>query len=367
MSIEQTLSLRMRSGWVEAAALAVFVLALVAALYVKRETLLIGLDGAYMQDLARRQFADGIPIFLSSLDLYQGLGDIYYSVNFTMIPSFILGNQFPAGDWARISIFTAAFLEMGIGLYLLGRAMHLGHAAALGAALGLPLIAFPIFESGALYPIMALVPQVASFIGVFATVIWAFLNVGRNGGRREFLYLAVLTVGLLFMIFCATMMFVLSGPLMLIAAISGTIVAATRRERVIKLVVLACAVAVMFSGPVYYLLGLLLNSVPVFFGGELENDRARWLFSSILFHWSLISAAGTILVVLAIAGAVLAIVDGTHRVQRIFAIALLSYLAMRLIFFVVGPPCETGFDMSYRFGVPGWFISAVPHDGHGRP
>src|SRR4029453_19268540 len=56
------------------------------ALYLNHNELLIGFDGGYMRNLAHRQFAWGIPLFFSSLDWFQGIGDLFFAVNFRLLP-----------------------------------------------------------------------------------------------------------------------------------------------------------------------------------------------------------------------------------------------------------------------------------------
>ena len=72
----------------------VWVCASSAAFYLKRAQLLGDLDGAYMLDLARRQMEWHIPLLTTSMDWFQGLGDIFFPSNFRILPSFLLGHFF---------------------------------------------------------------------------------------------------------------------------------------------------------------------------------------------------------------------------------------------------------------------------------
>ena len=96
------------------------------AFAVKHSQLLLGFDGEYMRDLARRQFEWGVPVWSASIDMYQGIGDIFFSgSNFTLIPSFIVGSWFGVGTAAKIAIYAVALTEYTLSIALFARALGL--------------------------------------------------------------------------------------------------------------------------------------------------------------------------------------------------------------------------------------------------
>ena len=127
----------------------------------------------------------------------------------------------------------------------------------------------------------------------------------------------------------------LAAPFLLLCAVSGTIAAdsaAERRRKIWLFVVVAIFLAL--AGPGLYLIGIVLDTAAVTFPDELANNRASFYFASILFHWDS-GAVGPILVILGVAGAVIAAFDKSRRTLRIFAMTLLTYLGTRLAFAVL--------------------------------
>ncbi|MEM6622017.1 MAG: hypothetical protein AAF674_07300 [Pseudomonadota bacterium] len=313
--------------WAGPLALLVLVAALIAAFLIKADTLLTGFDGGYMRDLARRQMAWGLPPGVFGPDHMMGLGDLGFTTNFQLFPAFLAGSPFGTSDLAKAVTYTIVFLEISGAVYLLGRRLALGPVAAWLAALSLPLLALPLFEAGALYPIYALVPQMMTTVAVTTLMGWAFVGIGRQG---LVLPLVVFFAGLLHLIFSAIVVVILALPVMLLYAVAGLVTAAGARERWLKAGALAMGIGIMLAGPVWFLLGLAMNTAPSFFAAELCSDRASLLFSTILFHGNLFTLAGPGLAGLAIAGAILTLVqrDAGSPARRALALGLLIFIIL---------------------------------------
>lgn len=316
--------------------LALWLAAMAMALAIKSDQLLIGFDGGYMRDLARRQFEWGVPLSSTSIDFYQGVGDMFFSgANLTLLPSFFLGSLFGAGDVAKVVVYTVALIELTGALFLFGRALGLSRNEALCSAILLPLISFPFDGSGAIYAIIALTPQMASFIAAILLLAWAFLKYGVRGPWTD-LPFAVLFLGIIvWVVHASAVVFVLAGPFLLVAGVSALIAARSRRERWAKLGLAAVATALSLAGPIPFLLGVVLNSAPVAFPIELHNDRLTLAFASILFHWSYPGPTGPLLLLTSLVGATIAFFDKARTVLRVFAITLFTYLMARLAFWAV--------------------------------
>jgi len=312
--------------------LALWLAGAAVALALKHSQLFIGLDGGYMRELARRQFEWGVPLLSTSIDFYQGIGDIFFSgLNFTLIPSFVAGSWFGTGAGAKVVTYTVALAEYTLSMVAFARTLGTTRNQALAAALGLPLLTFPLYRSGAIYPVLALVPQLATYTAATLLVCVALLRFGCRSVVRDLPYAALFFGTMVWLVHTGVMGMVLAGPMLALTFFSGLFAARDWRERLAKsgLVILTAALLV---GATIYLLGLLFDTAPITAPTELANDRAVLMFASILFHWKQFGPAGPLLVIAAVFGALLASFDRSRPILRIFGITLLTYLFTRLSF-----------------------------------
>jgi hypothetical protein len=302
------------------------------ALYLKRSQLLISLDGGFMRSLAHSQFQWRVPIFSSSLDFSQGLGDIFFQVNFTMFPAFI-GARFFSERAAPIIVYLVIVIEVTFAIRFFARCLGVARTASIAAAMITVLIFFPFSRPTLIYGIMAVSPLVGTGIAAALTMGGAFIRFGRARWPTD-LGLATLIFALLaWTALSGVTVLILSAPFLVLCAFSSVIAAATRAERWRKIVlVFAISAFLGATGPVLYLIGIVIDSAAAAFPSELANDRATFTFASILFHWRMFGPTGPLLVFFAIAGSVLSIFDRSNRTLRFFAITLLTYLASRLTF-----------------------------------
>jgi hypothetical protein len=309
--------------------------AIFLAFAINRSQLFIGFDGGYMRELARRQFEWGVPFLTTSIDWFQGVGDIFFSgTNFTLLPSFIAGALFGATELGKIVTYLVAAIEVTLATLILARTLSLSRNEALAASFIVLLLAFPIYGSSAVRSSISLVPQAATFIAAIQLMGAAFLRFGRNGVRADIPW-ALLFVGLgLWYVHAGVIGLVLGGPALLVIMVSGTIAANGKAERIRK-IGLAASAAVILSMPALYLLGLLFNAAPVTAPAELVNDRATFEFASVLFHWQVQGPAGPLFVVAAMLGAVVSLADRKRSGLRIFAITLLTYYCSRILFWTM--------------------------------
>ena len=321
-------------GGLDLALLLMWFGATTAALAIKHSQLFVGFDGGYTRDVARRQFEWGVPALSTSIDLLQGVGDLFFSsMNFTLMPSYIVGSWFGVTVAAKVAIYSIALMELTLAVILFARTLGVGRTQAVTAAVVLPLLAFPLYQSGALYPVLALSPQLASFIAASLVISAAYLKFGQRDARQEWPYAAIfLGLGLWF-VHSGILILVLAGPSFAISSLAGIVAARDGRERRDKLALLA-GTSIVFAPPLAYLLGLLLNTAPITAPIELANNRATLEFASVLFHWRTYGPAGPILVVSAVLGALLASFDRSNPLLRIFAITLLSYFTSRMAFWI---------------------------------
>lgn len=305
----------------------------VLALWIKQSQLLIGFDGGYMMDLARRQLDWRIGQFSSSMDFFQGLGDLFFAVNFTLLPSYALGSLLSTAPATKICIYAIIIFELSAAIIFFGRALGASLANCAAAAAIVCVTLFPFGSPTLIYGIIPLVPHYGSFIASSLLIGAAFISYGRRNWRVDLPFIVIVLGLLSWSVLVSITSLLLSAPFLLLCAVSGILAAATPSERRAKIVLFAIvALFIMFGGPALYLASTILDTAAVVFPVELANDRATFFFASILFHWQTIGPAGPILMLGAVVGAGLAIFDRDSPVMRIFGITLLTYLGTRLTF-----------------------------------
>jgi hypothetical protein len=285
-----------------------------------------------MLSLAQRQFTWHLPLLSAGMDWFQGLGDIYFAVNFRLLPAFIVGSFFSGTVAAKIAIYEVVLLELTAGIILFALALGLSRAAAMAAAALTCLVFMPFAGPTLVYGILPLTPHMGSLIAATLLAGAAFLQFGRRNLRADLPY-AVAALGLLvWAVLVSITIILLAAPFLLLCAVSGTIAATRPAERRCKLVLLAFAVVLVLAGPAVYLVSTILDTAAVMFPAELANNRASFFYASILFQGPSVGWTGPLLILFGIAGAALAAFDRNRRTLRIFAITLLTYLGTRLTF-----------------------------------
>src|ERR1700691_1730275 len=106
-----------------AALIAAWLGATTLAFYLKSTQLLIGFDGGYILNVAQRQFAWHVPLFSASMDWFQGLGDIFFGINFRLLPAFIAGSLFAGTTATKVAIYEVVLCELSVSILLFGLAL----------------------------------------------------------------------------------------------------------------------------------------------------------------------------------------------------------------------------------------------------
>jgi hypothetical protein len=64
---------------------------------------------------------------------------------------------------AKVVTYAVALAELTLAMVVFARTLHVGRTSALAAALLAPLLVFPFYGTGAIYPIAALAPHDVTF------------------------------------------------------------------------------------------------------------------------------------------------------------------------------------------------------------
>jgi hypothetical protein len=305
------------------------------AFYVKSTQLLIGFDGGFILNVAQRQFAWHIPLFSASMDWFQGLGDIFFGINFRLLPAFIAGSLFAGTIAAKVAIYEVVLCELSVSIVLFGLALGASRAVAVAAALVSCVTFLPFAHPTLIYGIVPIAPNMGSQIAGALLTGAAFLRFGRRDWRTDLPFAIVALALLAWSVLVSITNVMLAAPFLLLCAVSGTIAARSVAERRCKIALLVAALLLGAAGPAIYLIGTVLDTAAVTYPVELANNRATFFFASMLFHWKAVGPTGPLLMITAIAGAVLAAFDRIQPTLRIFAITLLTYLGTRLTFAIL--------------------------------
>jgi hypothetical protein len=306
------------------------------AFSLKQTQLFDGFDGGYMRDLAQRQFDWHVPLFTASIDFFQGLGDIFFPINFRLFPAFVAASSLGSGMLAKVVIYGCILAELSVASVMFGRSLGLSRTLSVAAMLLTCLVTFPFHGHGLVYGIATVAPQFETVVAAVMAMAAAFMYFGRRSWWADMPYALLMLTLLNWVILADIAGFILIVPFVLICGISGILAAANSYERWCKIGLgLVAGVMLVATGPALYLASVLIDTAAVTFPFELANDRATFQFASILFHWGSVGLAGPLLVVLAIAGSLVVIYERRLPTLRIFAITLLTYLSTCLTFAVL--------------------------------
>jgi histidinol-phosphate phosphatase family protein len=318
------------------ALVALWLCATTLAFYWKHSQLLIGFDGGYMMNLAERQFEWHLPLLSASMDWFQGLGDVYFAVNFRLLPAFIVGSLFASTTAAKVAIYEVVLCELSFATIAFAIALGTSRTVAIAAALVICLTLLPFAHPTLIYGILPITPHVGSLIASALLTGASFLAYGRRNWLADLPYALIVLALLAWSALVSVTIILLAAPFLLLCAVSGTIAAGSPAERRCKIgLFIVAALFLVATGPAIYLVSTIVDTAAVMFPKELANDRGSFFFASILFQGKSIGPAGPLLVISSIAGAVLAARDRAHPTLRIFSITLLTYLGSRLTFAIL--------------------------------
>lgn len=242
-----------------------------------------GLDGSYILDLAKRQF---MPIqFRLGLEnnLLQGIGNIWFPINYSILPGFIALNFSPEETAIENSYLIFAF-EIFVATLISGRVFNLSWFCSIVAAWFLPFIAFPIFGLPLIYPIMSLVPSYASTILFTVLLIASFYSLGKRSIEHTTLMSAVCFLLIIYTLSSQPTSIILAAPTILIFCTFSLFNCNKPFELRAKLIASICIILALSFGPTQYVLGIFTYTAPYFFPMDFINFRANLQYASIAFH-----------------------------------------------------------------------------------
>jgi len=268
--------------------------------------LFIGNDGPMELSLVRHQ----IDFFGLTLNLHnsfqQGIGNLSFPVNATIIPGFWLPFMDAAGNFMPAPIYTWFACLIFVTVLLVGWNYRFRRGVTYGAAWLLTILMFPYFEKYfAIYAITASSPLLMWYLFAAAVADIGIRRMGSGNWRSTIIYAAVALFGIFLMVAESPAAIILIVPLLAVS-FAVSFFQSDRAARIRKLaaaggILAFCAV----FGWLEYVIGLLLYSSSGFFLGELiDSYSSAREFSSILFQGHIADRAfGPVLFCLATFGA----------------------------------------------------------------
>jgi hypothetical protein len=288
----------------------------------------IGFDGGYTLDLAIRQLRSGSDLHALNGDFMSALGHIYYPANFKLFPSFWLLSWMPRIGEAKAAVLAAILLELLFAAYLLARTAGLSRPLAVAASALACICLFPFQGVGYVFSLVPLVPHIGTSIAATLLMVVCFARFGQAPAREDWPWAAAFLALLAWCAFATITALVIAGCFLALAMAATCLFAASRQERMRKAALLGISAALFFgTGAASFLAGLLMDSVPSLFPGDLEDNVSRRHAVSIFFHSAAYGPTGPLLVVSAGLGAVWSLLNGS-RPERIFAGVLLTFFAL---------------------------------------
>lgn len=279
-----------------------FIIFSMVAFYINKLYLFYGEDGHYMMNLARGEIVwRGLEVGLTN-NFLQSLGDVWFPLNTVLIPGYLVATLTNDNIMSAImayAIFSFEFFIVGLAI---SRYIGLNWLSAFVSAWTLPLLAFPYHKYSILYPIMLLVPHLATTIFAANLILILFDMLGKIGNSRmaESVFVTVCIIMLVFYIVISSpAVITLCFPIIAIVCMVGLLSCSSPKERNLKIIFSLSILFCMFLGGMFsYTYGLIKFTAAYYFPNDLLNNRMSWSNVSILFH-----RKGTCLFVLAFLGA----------------------------------------------------------------
>lgn len=219
------------------------------ALYSDRSLLLGSLDGGYMMNLAHRQFEWHVPWFSASIDWFQGIGDIFFGVNFRLLPSFIVGSFFGNVETEKVAIYAVVLCGLSVAVTFFGLSLGASRTTSIAAAMVTCLILLPFAGTTLVYGILIFAPKIGSLVAAALLAAAAYLRFGRRGWLADLPFALIVLALLGWLVLVSVTNALLAAPFLFLCAISEIIAANNSAERRCKIGLFAAAALFLAARP----------------------------------------------------------------------------------------------------------------------
>ncbi len=292
------------------------------AFSVNRASLLAGYDGDFARVTIDRDYEWSTPGPYTDMNPLAALGNVGCTAHTLCSPGLTLGVIAGGGEVNAVVAYTATAVETFAAMLVLGWCLRLGATVTLASAWGLTLSAMPFRAAPAMYDVAA--PSFVEFIAAQAVMVGVVYRMGEHGwGRTWIACLVILAASNLWSFANGVFYPIVTVPSFAFFATVFVLGSSSRRELATRLVGLGILVVLAAPTVIPNFLGSVLDTVPAFFSPELENTRRELKWVSGIFRDTSLGWLSRPLVVLGLAGALVALVTGERGVRRV-AIATLA-------------------------------------------
>ncbi len=296
------------------------------AFSVNRSALLGNYDGAFLRVTTDRDFEWATWGPYHGMNPLSGLGNVTFCIRTRYSPGLALGAFAGGGELNAIVTYGITAVETFVAMLFLGWCLGLGATVMLASAWGLTLASLPFQPATATYYTALLSPTTIECIAVQAVMVGALYRMGEHGWGRAWTACVLLLAASILWIFVSGVFYpILSAPSLVVFGAVFVLGSSSRKELAARLAGLGILIALAVPTVLPHFIGSLSYSVPTFFSAELGNDRRDLHWVSGLFHPAGDGWLTRPLVVLGLAGAIVAAFAAEGGLRRV-AIATLVQL-----------------------------------------
>jgi hypothetical protein len=284
-------------------------------------------DGTFILSVVKSQseWMRGLGPFV--MDFLRGIGGISPTMDTRLMPGFIVGLMAGNGNWLAAVSATWFAAEFAVATVLLGRMLNFSITTTVAAVWiglfgGMPyLTPVPAIER------MWGNPPVLSIIAWTMVALMLFLAIGRRSRANSIACTAALLLSLFYLTLVTPLWILLFLPVLGFFGIVGMTMANDKREIAWKLAAGVAVILIYFITVGPWLAGLFLDAKTTFFWSELYTPKITWNWASLLVEDPVRRPAGVALLLLAISGGVMTVVNGEWQLRR-FAIGYLVFVGL---------------------------------------
>ena len=278
-------------------------LALVYALFVRRDALFWHLDGYVVRQTIEGQFRWLGASMALGLDPLRGPGTLFFPVNFRLLPVLSIQQLAFAGHISRVLTYTGYTIETILVACLLARQCGLAVRAGVLSGLIVVLLAMPFVwteQTTLIFPLFLLAPFFFDVLAFGVAFFVAYGQIGRGSTARSVAF-SILCFGITFWAMAAIPMpFAMLAPF-LGAVVLAYLVIGKGSERLAKIsAAAAILVSLYLSGAVEFSYGTIASGALGAFGSEIDTYQFGQWWSSIAHQYdkfpagALLAATGTL-------------------------------------------------------------------------
>ncbi len=282
-------------------------------------------DGTFILTMTTAQKKWMAPGIDFSLNLLEGLGDIWIPTATSLIPGFVLGSIFGNEHWMPVIACFVFALEFFLSTLVLGLCVGAGRVTTLSAALIGAIFTLPLFvPTLAAWRIWGS-PHFMTAIAASSLTLCAFLAIGRSRAVIDAALVAAILALLAYLIMSQPVRAAIATPMLVFFGTAALLDAEKNGERLRKLVAAGLIVGILGTAFGAYVFALFYYARTTFFWTDMASFPVHWTEQSIISESRF---AGPFMWATCLVGAAFA-AWREHGRLRLFALTFLLFVAVQ--------------------------------------